>query len=89
MDATTTRGCLEPREVEQVARTAPGQLAPDLVAHLAMCATCRQRLLALDIPDRNRRTPGPPAPLMQRVARVLLVLAVIVLALISMLRLIG
>jgi len=88
MDSATARGCLEPREIEQVGRAAPGQLSPELVGHLASCSTCQKRLLALDAPEPAKRgkPDGDTSP-GQRLLRVLLVLAAIIAALLTMLRL--
>jgi hypothetical protein len=48
-------GCLTPRGVEAFRKSSPGQVPPELAAHVAGCARCQQRLLEKDQP---RSPPG-------------------------------
>jgi hypothetical protein len=87
MSVVNARGCLDDTELAAISRAAPGQVPAELATHLATCASCQRRLLAVDLPERSGRKITPPASLQQRMLRVLLVLAAVAVVILSMYRL--
>lgn len=73
---TDPRGCLTPAGLRALAGAPPGAGPEDLVAHLAGCARCQDRLLAIDAERRGGR-PRWRALLLVGVGLVALLLAML------------
>jgi hypothetical protein len=72
-------GCLTPAGFEALARAPLAQGPKDLVAHVAACARCQDRMLAADRMSAGpRREPPPPWRLVLSVG-VIVILTVLLL----------
>jgi hypothetical protein len=78
-----TRGCLTAAGLEAVRRAPVGGAPAELAQHLAACARCQERLLAVDAGDRERRPVRRPQPL-RTALLMLLFLLVAALSLVAM-----
>ena len=55
------QGCLSPQGFAQISAAPPGQVPPELAAHLAGCMRCQRRLLAAALPSSgSTRRERPP-----------------------------
>jgi hypothetical protein len=84
------RGCLTDAGIASLRAAEPGRARPELSSHLASCARCQERILAMDSP--GHRKPGPPAkpPALGRTLFLMaLVLGAVLIALASMRYLVG
>jgi hypothetical protein len=62
MSLLDASGCLSAAGIAAVSQAVPGQIAPEVAAHLASCPRCQERLLAGDVPRAPRRErPAPPS----------------------------
>jgi hypothetical protein len=84
------RGCLTDAGIASLRAAEPGRARPELSAHLASCARCQQRILALDAPAHRKAGPPAKAPTLGRTLLLMaLVLVAVVVALASMRYLVG
>jgi hypothetical protein len=76
------RGCLTEAGLEVLRSSAAGQAPAELAVHLAGCARCQERVLAVDAPNprRRRRTARPEFP---SLGRSLLLAALVVAAIVA------
>jgi hypothetical protein len=84
------RGCLTDAGIAALRTAVPGRAPADLSAHLASCARCQERLLALDAPTHRKPGVAAKAPSLGRTLFLMaLVLFAVLLALASMRHLVG
>ena len=81
-------GCLTEAGLLALRTAAAGQAPPALAAHLAACARCQQRVLAVDAPRGKsaRRTSRPVVPSLGRTFFLVILLVAAVAAMLATLR---
>lgn len=65
MSLLESSGCLTEAAIAAVTGAVPGQIPPELAAHLARCGRCQERVLSGGVP-RPPRKPMPAAPSLGR-----------------------
>jgi len=87
------RGCLTEGGLTAIAASPPGQGPPDAAAHLASCARCQRRFLALagEKVGGIRAVPGTatPPPLWRTALIAVAVLIMLMIAVVAMRSLLG
>ncbi len=68
MSLLDASGCLSEAGITAVTTAVPGQIAPEVAAHLAACARCQERVLSGGAPRPARKAAAPAPPSLGRVA---------------------
>jgi hypothetical protein len=76
MSLLDASGHLSPAGIAAVSQAVPGQIPPEVAAHLASCARCQERVLA----GGERRGPRKERPAPPSIKRALILLGLIVVS---------
>jgi hypothetical protein len=75
MSLLDASGHLSPEGIAAVGEAAPGQISPEVAAHLASCSRCQERVLSGGVPRAPRKAMPKPPSIKRAIGLVFLILA--------------